>query len=87
VTGDNDDDYFDDATDFAVVPMALLPLSRWHRTMATARRATKSTTMATAQRDTTTTAMTTDVDVDDDDDDNDDDTSSMTSDEGDNCRG
>ena len=52
VTGDNDDDYFDDATDFAVVAMALLPSSRWRRTMATARRATKSTTMATARRDT-----------------------------------
>ena len=48
VTGDNDDDYFDAATDFAVVAMALLPSSRWRRTMATARRATKSTTMATA---------------------------------------
>jgi hypothetical protein len=59
VTGDNDDDYFDDATDFAVIAMALLPSSRWHRTMATARQATKSTTMAMARRDTTTTAMTT----------------------------
>jgi hypothetical protein len=59
MTGDNDDNYFDDATDFAVVAMALLPSSRWRHTMATARRATKSTTMATARRDTTTTAMTT----------------------------
>jgi hypothetical protein len=36
VMGDNDDNYFDDATDFAVVVMALLPSSRWRRTMATA---------------------------------------------------
>jgi hypothetical protein len=36
VMGDNGDNYFDDATDFAVVVMALLPSSRWRRTMATA---------------------------------------------------
>jgi hypothetical protein len=59
VTGNNDDDYFNDATDFAVVAMALLPSSQWRCTMATAQRATKSATMATARRDTTTTAMTT----------------------------
>jgi hypothetical protein len=58
VMGDNDDNYFDDATDFAVVVMALLPSSRWRRTIATARRATKSMTMATARRDTKMTAMT-----------------------------
>jgi hypothetical protein len=29
VTGDNDNDDFDDATDFAVVTMALLPSLRW----------------------------------------------------------
>jgi hypothetical protein len=34
VTGDNNDDYFDDATDFTIVTMALLPSSRWRRTMA-----------------------------------------------------
>ena len=50
VTGDNDDNYFDDAMDFTVVAMALLPSSRWSHTMATARRATKSTTMAMARR-------------------------------------
>ena len=45
VTGDNDDNYFDDATNFAVVAMVLLPSSRWRRTMATARRATESMTI------------------------------------------
>ena len=48
VTGDNDDDYFDDVSDFTVIAMALLPSSRWRRTMATAQQATKLTTMATA---------------------------------------
>jgi hypothetical protein len=49
VTGDNDDDYFDNAMDFAVVAMAFLPLSQWRHTMATAQRAMKSTTMAMAR--------------------------------------
>ena len=30
VTGNDNDDNFDDATDFAVVAMALLPSLRWH---------------------------------------------------------
>ena len=62
VTGDNYDD-FDDATDFAIVVMALLPSSRWRcchcqcagvlplsTMMATVQRATKSTMMAMARR-------------------------------------
>jgi hypothetical protein len=70
MTGDSNYDDFDDATDFAVVAMALLPSSRWRcclcqcagimpllTMMATAQWVTKSMMMATAQRATTSTTM------------------------------
>jgi hypothetical protein len=70
MTGNGDYDDSDDATDFAVVAMALLPSSRWCRCrgrctgvlplstmMATAQWATKSMMMATTRRATTSTMM------------------------------
>jgi hypothetical protein len=67
VTGDDDYDDFEDATDFAVVAMALLPSSRWcfrctgvlplSKIMTTAQRVTKSTMTVMARQAMTSTMM------------------------------